>query len=200
VRSLALLLLAGCGSIESAPTKLSAVTEPVAQSPQVVVSPGSRVVVELQEQLDGATWYDDVFVETVDADVKLDVKERTTDRLVVEVSGLWNKKHPPASGVAVRLELDRSHGHVLVHPVSRWWHDRISIGQDGKASPHEGESVVADGRIALAPMADGLGVRFELQVPWSGGNHQVSGSFTLPSKQASPFLDAWNAARAAEKR
>jgi hypothetical protein len=52
----------------------------------------------------------------------------------------------------------------------------------------------------FSPTKDDLDVRFVVLARWSGTERILGGAVTLHRERVAPFLDAWNAARAAQER
>lgn len=180
------LLLGACRS-ESTP-----IDQPVAEPAPAAVAPTVPEFAPIP-----VNQYDDYFGSFSGDAVGVEIERCTADLLAFEVAARHTKSYrrPRESGIAVRLALVRSGREVTTTVRTRWWSDEHLEGQ-----PWEGEDDVATPSAVLSPTRDDLEVRFEVLGRWSGGERMVRGAVSIPREQVAPFLDAWNAARAAQER
>ncbi|MCC7171625.1 MAG: hypothetical protein IT459_14345 [Planctomycetes bacterium] len=201
------VLLGACRTERPPVDQLPAPMTPTSDVQPTAVGIASANVVERQEFLHDDVWYDDVFGHYVDDGVKLEVVSCSAEELVLDVSALAKRPRPrpPESGVAVRLTLTRDRSEVRASGRSRWWSDvrRTNVNSnDGSVSqrPWKGETDATTLLVVLAPGQKDLTGRFTVNTVWSGSTAVVSGGFWLSHEHVAQFLDAWNAARAAQER
>lgn len=141
--------------------------------------------------------YDDAFGRYTGDGVNVAITTATINRLEFEVSALngsGGRLHVPESGAGVGVTVVRTGREVTVHVRSRWWIDGATEGK-----PSAGQFDVATADVRLNPSADSLGVHFHEPGGWMKCR-EVSGEIWLPRDSIAAFLDAWNAARAANER
>lgn len=181
----------------AAPIPIGVTERRSVDEPDVVPAPPAVTVVGQEPAPTAPDWYDDAFGSFSGDGVKLDVVRCTADELDLTVSALVTRvrPRPPESGIAVQLMFTRSGSDVESRARTRWWSD-VRV----KGTPWKGEDDVATPDIVLTPNEQELVVRFDLNTRWRTFPKLVGGRVSLPRGRIAPFLEAWNAARAARER